>query len=47
MPERNHLVDCVPVGSMVVVVVFHTLLWRVSLVDGQVQVVPWAPAPAM
>lgn len=30
---------------MLIVVVFHSLLWQVLLVDGQVRVVPWAPGP--
>ncbi len=30
---------------MLVVVVFHALLWQVLLVDGSVRVVPWAPGP--
>ena len=42
---RNHLIDLARVVSMLVVVVFHALLWQVLLVDGQVQVVPWAPGP--
>lgn len=43
--QRNHLVDLARVASMVVVIVFHTLLWQILLVDGRVQVVPWAPGP--
>lgn len=30
---------------MVIVVIFHTLLWQILFVDGQIQVVPWAPGP--
>ena len=45
VPERNHLIDLARIGSMLIVVVFHTLLWQVLLVDGQVRVVPWAPGP--
>ena len=45
MPERNHLIDLARIAAMLIVVVFHTLLWQVLLVDGQVQVVPWAPGP--
>ncbi len=45
MPERNHLIDIARIGSMLIVVVFHTLLWQVLLVDGQVLVLPWAPGP--
>ncbi|MCA0294394.1 MAG: hypothetical protein LCH96_03590 [Actinobacteria bacterium] len=47
MPERNHLIDLARVGSMVIVVVFHALLWQVLLVDGAVRVVPWAPGPVL
>jgi hypothetical protein len=45
VPERNHLIDLARIGSMVIVVVFHSLLWQVLLVDGKLQVVPWAPGP--
>lgn len=45
VPPRNHLIDLARVGSMVIVVVFHTLLWQILFVDGQIQVVPWAPGP--
>jgi hypothetical protein len=30
---------------MLIVVIFHTLLWQVLLVDGHIQVIPWAPGP--
>jgi hypothetical protein len=30
---------------MLIVIIFHTLLWQVLLVDGRIQVVPWAPGP--
>jgi len=30
---------------MLIVVVFHSLLWQVSVVDGGLRVVPWAPGP--
>lgn len=43
--ERNHLVDLARVASMLIVVIFHTLLWQVLLVEGQIEVVPWAPGP--
>ena len=45
MPARNHLIDLARIAAMLIVVVFHALLWQVLLVDGQVQVVPWAPGP--
>jgi hypothetical protein len=45
VPERNHLIDLARIGSMVIVVVFHSLLWQVLLVDGKLVVVPWAPGP--
>ncbi|MFT4111010.1 acyltransferase family protein [Propionicimonas sp.] len=47
MPGRNHLIDLARISSMLIVVVFHSLLWQVLLVDGQVQVVPWAPGPVL
>lgn len=43
--RRNHLIDLCRIGSMLIVVVFHTLLWQVLLVDGQLVIVPWAPGP--
>jgi len=45
--RRNHLIDLCRIGSMLVVVVFHTLLWQVLIVNGQVVVVPWAPGPIL
>lgn len=30
---------------MVIVVVFHTLLWQILWVDGRIQIQPWAPGP--
>lgn len=45
MPERNHLIDLARISSMLIVVVFHSLLWQVLLVDGKPLVVPWAPGP--
>lgn len=45
MPPRNHLIDIARICAMLIVVVFHTLLWQVLLVDGRVEVVPWAPGP--
>lgn len=45
VPSRNHLIDLARVGSMLIVVVFHTVLWQTSISDGQLQVTPWAPGP--
>jgi hypothetical protein len=45
MAQRNHLVDLARVASMLIVVVFHTLLWQILLVDGHISVIPWAPGP--
>ena len=46
MPEpprtRNHVIDLARVASVIVVVVFHGLLYQVRLVDGAPVVVPWA-----
>lgn len=47
MPQRNHVIDLARVGSMVIVIIFHTLLWQILLIDGHVQVVPWAPGPVL
>ena len=30
---------------MLIVIIFHALLWQVLLVEGHIQVVPWAPGP--
>lgn len=43
--ERNHLIDLARILSVLVVVVFHSLLWQVLVVDGRIEVVPWAPGP--
>lgn len=40
---RNYLIDLARVGSVVVVVVFHTLLYKLSLDGNQIVVTPWAP----
>lgn len=39
---RNHAIDLARALSIVVVVVFHSLLYQVRLVDGAPVVVPWA-----
>ena len=44
--ERNHLIDLARVLSVLIVVVFHTLLWTVGIGEDGVTVVPWAPGPA-
>ena len=43
--ERNHLIDLARITSVLVVVVFHTLLWVVAVPDGQLLIYPWAPGP--
>lgn len=45
MSQRNHLIDLARALSVVVVVTFHCLLYRIVVVDGLPQVVPWAPQP--
>ncbi|MFZ0529465.1 MAG: acyltransferase family protein, partial [Propionicimonas sp.] len=45
MSERNHLIDLARIVSVVVVVVFHTLLWVVAVEDGSMRISPWAPGP--
>jgi surface polysaccharide O-acyltransferase-like enzyme len=40
---RNHVIDAARAFSVFVVVVFHSLLYQVQLVDGQPAMVPWAP----
>ena len=39
---RNHVIDVARALSVIVVVVFHTLLYRISIVDGAVTLIPWA-----
>ncbi len=39
------MIDLARVASMIVVIIFHTLLWQVLFVDGQIRVTPWAPGP--
>lgn len=44
--RRNLLIDLARVGSVAVVVVFHTLLWQLRWSPkGGIAVVPWAPGP--
>lgn len=43
-PEaRNHLIDVARVASVLVVVVFHGLLYQIGVVDGSPTVIPWGP----
>jgi hypothetical protein len=44
--RRNLLIDLARVGSVAVVVVFHTLLWQLRWSpEAGIAVVPWAPGP--
>lgn len=43
--HRNHLIDLARIGAMLIVVLFHSLLWQTSVEAGQIRVVPWAPGP--
>lgn len=43
---RNHVIDVARAASVLVVVVFHTLLYRISLEERHVALVPWA-APSV
>jgi len=40
--QRNHVIDVARALSVIVVVVFHTLLYRIRVVDGEVNLIPWA-----
>ncbi len=40
---RNHVIDVARAASVLVVVIFHSLLYQVRLVDGRPAMVPWAP----
>lgn len=41
--ERNHVIDLARALSVLVVVVFHSLLYQVRIVDGHPALIPWAP----
>ncbi|WP_040160936.1 acyltransferase family protein [Nigerium massiliense] len=41
--QRNHVIDIARAASIVMVVVFHALLYRIGLADGRPTVTPWAP----
>lgn len=40
---RNHVIDAARAWSVVIVVVFHSLLYQVRIVDGHPAMIPWAP----
>lgn len=42
--SRNHLVDLARIGSVLIVVIAHTLLYQLSIDGGRVLITPWAPA---
>ncbi len=42
-PERNHLIDAARVASVLVVVIFHSVLYELHLNQGRLDIVPWAP----
>lgn len=42
-PQRNHVIDAARAASVLIVVVFHSLLYQVRLVDGRPVMIPWAP----
>ncbi len=42
-PPRNHVIDTARAASVVIVVVFHSLLYQVRLIDGRPAMIPWAP----
>lgn len=44
---RNHVIDVARALSVLVVVVFHTLLYRIRIVDGHVTLIPWAAPHAL
>lgn len=43
---RNHIIDVARASSVLMVVLFHSLLFRVQIVDGAPIVSPWEPPPA-
>ncbi len=42
-PERNHLIDAARAASVLVVVIFHSVLYELHLTQGRLDIVPWAP----
>ncbi len=42
-PPRNHVIDAARAASVLIVVLFHALLYQVRLVDGRPVMTPWAP----
>lgn len=45
IPIRNHIIDIARASSVLMVVLFHSLLFRVQIVDGAPVVTPWEPPP--
>lgn len=43
---RNHIIDLARASSVLMVVLFHSLLFRVEVVDGGAVVTPWEPPAA-
>jgi surface polysaccharide O-acyltransferase-like enzyme len=43
MRARNHVIDTARAASVLIVVLFHSLLYQVRLVDGRPVMIPWAP----
>lgn len=44
MKQRNHVIDLARAASVVVVVLFHGLLYQIRIEDGRPLVIPWAPS---
>ncbi|MBK8459458.1 MAG: acyltransferase family protein [Micropruina sp.] len=44
--ERNHLIDAARTSSVVMVVLFHSVLFGVQIVDGMPVVTAWEPGPS-
>ncbi len=44
MKQRNHVIDLARAISVVVVVLFHGLLYQIRIEDGRPLVIPWAPS---
>ena len=42
-PARNYLIDLARIGSVLIVVIFHTLLYQVTVDAGGIVITPWAP----
>ena len=43
--ERNHIIDLARIAAVLMVVLFHSLLFRIELVSGGPVATAWEPGP--